>query len=1136
MIMSLVFWPWTWWRTRNGHTRSLKEDSLNRSFYRFALYVTHHPTLTIMLSVFTLLLLSYPTLQSFFLRPHEQFKIWNSSPLDTLPPATDPGTFEVVLRQMWIQGRFMGVLDREVLDKALKIEEAMMETMVRKAGERGVEDLCETCFASEYGTCFMHSPFLYWEGGEQFRADPDYMATIREGTHRVSPWGVTLRWGTVFAGKYYDPDHQLIAADAAVVGYFFKREAVCGEIWYDSVKEMRERGDAGGDPWDLHYPRTPESALKPMLLEYRLTPLTTVNVAVLSAAYAVTFGYMVTSLRRLRAVQSRVGLAVSAVVQVVSSLLAASTLLSLFGKELELLPREVYPFVVIVIGVENMFRLTNAVIRTPSSLPASRRVATAMGNVGASSLMAVSADLAILVLLAMASVTAVREFCMYAAVAIVVDFILHMTYFVAILSVDIRRLEMKDYEITQEGDQRVRLPIDRRGSMDGELSMRGRLWAGVVWVFRVFGKGLAGSIILLSFVVALNLHYNMAPVQGFLDYFTPKFWRIWWRRPAVPLSPQEQANLDAAPANQIRSFAQWISMQMMPTVSELLTQIAPNIKNFLVEVHYPTYFVVDKDRKIDTTPLSNLDSAAVYLWACVRNHFRSFMTVSMILGGGIIIVLRCVAPGAFEDVQYELDVELDEGQGKKRETLEVANMDAAAHKLDVVMLQASTNGQHLVSVGLDRRILLWDLWGKTSKSLPMPKGLVQSVWPLRSVSVDDEGRSVVAVAKGCILWWNVLNNTLPLVLPTEKGVPMTSFFVRAAKAAAGGNVGESTFASVYQPGTVVEYTSAGGIVRHPLGSAAEDKSAVTCTYSRKPALKVFTSLNDDTVEAVKRTDGGWTLTHKIPAQAEHGGAPTITKLIPVDAMDLVIVGRSAAVDIYSTASGDLLHTIETGEVKDLRATTAPATTCSCGFKAMPTLTIAYTEVQTGAFVMRTLRCKDGPICLRPHHDPEANCLALYSAEESSHKMKDPGQWQLLDGNFVIGLKSVRVQPVETAGVSGALRRRGQKSSPSKKMIEEEKWEAWAMMANGDVIVTAISHYGDDGEALLFNHLGPVCKIGRRSLVVGFGSCIKLITFGRNNGITGTVDHETHEEEFADGLEFARRRQQTRRGYRALPLV
>lgn len=71
-------------------------------------------------------------------------------------------------------------------------------------------------------------------------------------------------------------------------------------------------------------------------------------------------------------------------------------------------------------------------------------MALAVGDIGASSTIAVAFDLFLLFLFSHISFPAVKEYCAFAAVAITLDFILHLTFFIAVLSVDVNRLELQD--------------------------------------------------------------------------------------------------------------------------------------------------------------------------------------------------------------------------------------------------------------------------------------------------------------------------------------------------------------------------------------------------------------------------------------------------------------------------------------------------------------------------------------------------------------------------------------------------------------------------------------------------------------------------------------------------------------------
>ena len=87
----------------------------------------------------------------------------------------------------------------------------------------------------------------------------------------------------------------------------------------------------------------------------------------------------------------------------------------------------------------------NAVKNTPPEQSTTFRIATAVGEVGFLSTVAVVTDIILLIVIGRFSVPAVTQFCWFAGIALLVDIILHFTYFLAVLSVDLRRLELQDF-------------------------------------------------------------------------------------------------------------------------------------------------------------------------------------------------------------------------------------------------------------------------------------------------------------------------------------------------------------------------------------------------------------------------------------------------------------------------------------------------------------------------------------------------------------------------------------------------------------------------------------------------------------------------------------------------------------------
>jgi predicted RND superfamily exporter protein len=144
------------------------------------------------------------------------------------------------------------------------------------------------------------------------------------------------------------------------------------------------------------------------------------------------------------------------------------------GLRLTSVLREFFPFVIIVIGLENMFRLIKAVLATPAEQSTTVRISTALGEVGFLSFVAVATDLAILALISCISVPAVREFCIFAGVALLMDFVWHMTFFLAVLTADVRRLELQDsldrlLSLSSQDDEDVDLSLSTPAEKTNKL-------------------------------------------------------------------------------------------------------------------------------------------------------------------------------------------------------------------------------------------------------------------------------------------------------------------------------------------------------------------------------------------------------------------------------------------------------------------------------------------------------------------------------------------------------------------------------------------------------------------------------------------------------------------------------------------
>lgn len=105
--------------------------------------------------------------------------------------------------------------------------------------------------------------------------------------------------------------------------------------------------------------------------------------------------------------------------------------------------RELFPLVVIFIGVENMFNIVDAVMKTSITLPVKERVAEGLGKAGTSNTLKVVSYNSVLGVIAFFSTGAIRQFCAFSIVVLVAHWFLVHTFFVTVVSIDIQRLEVR---------------------------------------------------------------------------------------------------------------------------------------------------------------------------------------------------------------------------------------------------------------------------------------------------------------------------------------------------------------------------------------------------------------------------------------------------------------------------------------------------------------------------------------------------------------------------------------------------------------------------------------------------------------------------------------------------------------------
>lgn len=140
-------------------------------------------------------------------------------------------------------------------------------------------------------------------------------------------------------------------------------------------------------------------------------------------------------------IDMKLTLGLSGVAIVMLSVLSSIGFLSLMGIKATLIIFEVIPFLVLAVGVDNIFILVQNYQRDVRKRDETleQQIARIVGKVGPSMLLTSTSESLAFGLGALTPMPAVRLFSLYAAMAVFIDFLLQITCFVALMTLDCKR-------------------------------------------------------------------------------------------------------------------------------------------------------------------------------------------------------------------------------------------------------------------------------------------------------------------------------------------------------------------------------------------------------------------------------------------------------------------------------------------------------------------------------------------------------------------------------------------------------------------------------------------------------------------------------------------------------------------------
>lgn len=158
--------------------------------------------------------------------------------------------------------------------------------------------------------------------------------------------------------------------------------------------------------------------------------------------FLILFFYIYFSVRKIELIKSKFGMAFAAVMTVIGSLFMSVGLCFFFGLTLSMQGKEIFPYLVILVGLENVLVLTKSVVSTPQHLDVKIRIAQGLSKEGWSITKNILVEITILTIGLATFVPVIQEFCIFAITGLISDFFLQMFFFSTILGIDIHRMEI----------------------------------------------------------------------------------------------------------------------------------------------------------------------------------------------------------------------------------------------------------------------------------------------------------------------------------------------------------------------------------------------------------------------------------------------------------------------------------------------------------------------------------------------------------------------------------------------------------------------------------------------------------------------------------------------------------------------
>ncbi|ONH69636.1 Sterol regulatory element-binding protein cleavage-activating protein [Cyberlindnera fabianii] len=1066
-------------------------------YSRLANHIVRKQTAFIIIPVSIAFIISYPSLYSVYTTPDvlgcsfvtDIFAKDTFAGSETPLPKNTPG---LIIKEAWIlpaespkETQFNitpGALDRSFLSDVF----AFQETLLDGIPTRNVDDV------------FVLSPLDFWDNNlDTFKADKSPLRTVNMRVASPTLGKGISHTGLISGALKVNGVVKSAEAIRIILMYVEKENSTnYGSIWDDNVKNLKNTTSIN------FVVKSDESIPKRESYVIRLTRMKSCDHVLLGICYALMTLYFLISLSNLKTVTSKLGLLLAFVVEMVLSIMAAATLTTYFfqGVDFFEIPLQFLPFIVMLVGIENMFRLMTTMAKIPGEMSTGYRIIKALEGCGVTSTLVVICDLIFLSLIYPYVVPNSQLFCIFAAFTLIIDHILHLTFFVSVLSIDVHRTELSEL-IDGTGKKKnswVKMFYHSEGlSLDGihgrvieEESFFKTVLTYMDKISLPFSTTATGSIIAMIFFLCTNYRWMGSTLSS--------------PHKGVSKATEITAVLDKRVFRGV--ITTLLESEQLDHVSDLLVSVGrPDIA-----------FQGDTAGQLpDKFSLSTSYRFDIY-------YILEFLTLLV-----VILSLSLIALKHFTATQDDDDDDRPQQSLIEKEHSFQSKVLSGGHFLDVIKIAVSMS-HFIVSIGLDHKVLVWS---PISQPMPLPTHLPigSHIWPITNAVLSDHGNFIALFSKtGLIQCWS--RQTMTWVwrveIPELKNASSLESFFRHKTVPA--------FLQRKKASELLKTTTAGSKSnsrRNSMRSIASPRLTATLAYANN------TDVGNELEELVIVLRSGGILTISCQdgvMKKEVLSTKMLSAISIVPFVGFIVRTTDDIAELIDVQTGILIKSFKIRHFKkgSFRVFHDQPTHCRfCGSASIASFSAVYTLAETKTVVMHTFtvdhKAKTS-ICLRVERDPrEIRCVGFNQVEENVHELAAVDGWCITDKNQIMGIKRKsedQIQESVTRAKHASLRRRHQ--SKQRHFTDESApklynlWEGWTMSAHGKIETYDIPDTGN-ADGLLVNSVGQIARFGHKSIVVAFGNIMKVLYLGNDDLVYHDDDQPANEE--ISGLTFVNKR-------------